>query len=51
MSESDLYRRQILTYKDGPRAERVNKHTFRYLKLAIEFAIPGLNSATHGLKN
>ena len=23
-SESDVYRRQILTYKDGPRAERVN---------------------------
>ena len=23
MSESDVYRRQILTYKDGPRAERV----------------------------
>ena len=22
-SESDVYRRQILTYKDGPRAERV----------------------------
>ena len=24
MSESDVYRRQILTYGDGPRAERVN---------------------------
>ena len=24
MSESDVYRRQILTDKDGPRAERVN---------------------------
>ena len=24
-SESDVYRRQILTYKDGPRAARVNK--------------------------
>ena len=23
-SESDVYRRQILTYKDDPRAERVN---------------------------
>ena len=23
-SESDVYRRQILTYKDGPLAERVN---------------------------
>ena len=23
-SESDVYRRQILAYKDGPRAERVN---------------------------
>ena len=23
-SESDVYRRQILTYKDGPRTERVN---------------------------
>ena len=23
-SESDVYRRQIMTYKDGPRAERVN---------------------------
>ena len=23
MSESDVYRRQILTYKDGPRIERV----------------------------
>ena len=23
MSESDVYRRQILTYKDGPRTERV----------------------------
>ena len=23
-SESDVYRRQILTYKDSPRAERVN---------------------------
>ena len=22
-SESDVYRRQILTYKDGPRAERI----------------------------
>ena len=22
-SESDVYRRQILTYKDGPRAKRV----------------------------
>ena len=24
MSESDVYRRQILTYKDGPRTQRVN---------------------------
>ena len=24
MSQSHVYRRQILTYKDGPRAERVN---------------------------
>ena len=24
-SESDVYIRQILTYKDGPRAERVNE--------------------------
>ena len=24
MSESDVYRCQLLTYKDGPRAERVN---------------------------
>ena len=24
-SESDVYRRHILTYKDGPRAERVNR--------------------------
>ena len=27
MSESDVYRRQILTYKDGPHAERVNLHS------------------------
>ena len=26
-SESDVYRRQILTYKDGPRADRVNRPT------------------------
>ena len=26
-SEFDVYRRQILTYKDGPRTERVNKCT------------------------
>ena len=26
-SESDVYRRQILTYKDGPRAERVKLYT------------------------
>ena len=25
-SESDVYRRQILSYKDGPRAERVKTH-------------------------
>ena len=25
-SEFDVYRRQILTYKDGPRAERVKSH-------------------------
>ena len=24
-AESDVYRRQILTYKDGPRAERVDR--------------------------
>ena len=24
-SESDAYRRQMLTYKDGPRTERVNE--------------------------
>ena len=27
--ESDVYRRQILTYKDGPRAERVKFHKFQ----------------------
>ena len=26
--ESDVYRRRIFTYKDGPRAERVNKFGF-----------------------
>ena len=26
-SESDVYRPQILTYKDGPRAERLYKNT------------------------
>ena len=26
-SESEVYRRQILTYKDGPRAERVKIHS------------------------
>ena len=26
-SKSDVYRRQILTYKDGPRAERVKRKT------------------------
>ena len=31
MSESDVYRRQILTYKDGPRAVRLNPdiHTYK----------------------
>ena len=28
-SESDVSRRQILTYKDGPRTERVNKDRHR----------------------
>ena len=27
-SESDVYRRQILTYKDGPRADRVKAQSF-----------------------
>ena len=27
MSVSDVYRRQILTYKDGPRTERVNPYS------------------------
>ena len=27
-SESDVYRRQILTYKDDPRAKRVNVFNF-----------------------
>ena len=28
MSESDVYRRQIVAYKDGPRTERVkNNHS------------------------
>ena len=26
-TEPDVYRRQILTYKDGPRAERVDIYT------------------------
>ena len=35
MAESDVYRRQILTYKDGLRAERVDPrqcvhHMFHY---------------------
>ena len=40
-SESAVYRRQILTYKDGPRAERVNaqiislKTTLDYAKILI----------------
>ena len=25
-SQSDVYKRRILTYKDGPRAERVNHY-------------------------
>ena len=33
-SESDVYRRQNLTYKDGPRAERVNKKNL-YLNCLI----------------
>ena len=27
-SESDVYRRQILTYKDGPRTEKVKADSF-----------------------
>ena len=30
MSESDAYVRQILTYKDDPRVERVNKDCAHY---------------------
>ena len=33
--ESDLYRRQTLTYKDGPRAERV-KYNHSYYIIHIQ---------------
>ena len=33
-SESGVYRRQILTYKDGPRAERVNSLFITYCHLS-----------------
>ena len=35
MSESDVYRRQIVTYKDGPRTERVNSTFYTF---ALYFA-------------
>ena len=42
MSESDVYRRQILTYKDGPRAERVKRpQHHRDAKNAWHFSSPG----------
>ena len=31
--ESVVYRRQILTYKDGPRAERVNNYYIRNIDI------------------
>ena len=34
-SESDVYRRQILTYRDRPRAERVKKVYSRYLRVKV----------------
>ena len=34
-SESDVYRRQILTYKDGTRAERVNLSSVALLHVLV----------------
>ena len=34
-SGSDVYRRQILTYKDGPRTERVKPLSYRYAYLTL----------------
>ena len=39
MSESDVYRRQILTYKDGPRAEMVNGLAQHYIDVGSMFAM------------
>ena len=50
-SKSDVYRRQILTYKDVPRAERVGHHldsdTQKYRQLALDFFTKEENGAGH----
>ena len=42
MSESDVYRRQILTYKDGPRDDRVTHISFSCV--IVLSLLPGLLS-------
>ena len=44
-SESGVYRRQILTYKDDPRAERV-KSPFRQIKQRPRFYMTLIDSVT-----
>ena len=53
-SESDVYRRQILTYKEGPRAERVNLSITDYQQVVVRIKNKLIGEATtihwHGMK-